>query len=76
MARAQRLALFEPTILSRAAKDSLLKLNPVQLIRNPVIFVTEVVAALTTALGIRDLLTGAPFGFALAIERCQRLIHQ
>src|SRR6202163_3886237 len=36
--------LFDPDILRRAAKDSVLKLNPVTLMKNPVIFVLEVVA--------------------------------
>ena len=61
------LALLDSAIISRAARDSLGKLNPVTLMRNPVIFVTEVVAALVTVLGVRNALTGAPWGFAIAI---------
>ena len=38
--------LFDPEILRRAARDSVLKLNPVTLMKNPVIFVVEVGAAL------------------------------
>ncbi|MBV9735781.1 MAG: potassium-transporting ATPase subunit KdpB [Acidisphaera sp.] len=67
MAQAEAIALFDATILGRAAKDSLAKLNPATLMRNPVIFVTEVVAALTTFLGLHNLLTGRPASFALAI---------
>ena len=66
-AKAAAPALFEGSILSRAAGDSFRKLNPVQLIRNPVIFVTEVISALVTVLGLRNLATGAPWGFAIAI---------
>ena len=66
-ARAESIALFNFPILTRAARDSLAKLNPAALIRNPVIFVTEVVALLTTVLGIRDLATGQHAGFVLAI---------
>jgi potassium-transporting ATPase ATP-binding subunit len=46
-----------------AARDAVVKLDPRKLMRNPVIFVTEVVAALVTFLWLRDLLqgTGAPF---------------
>jgi K+-transporting ATPase ATPase B chain len=51
--------LFDPEILRRAIRDSLVKLNPRTLLGNPVIFVVEAGAALLTALLIRDLLTGA-----------------
>ena len=49
-------ALFDGAILGVAAIDALRKLNPRELARNPVIFVTEIVAALVTAFWIRDLL--------------------
>ena len=49
-------ALFNGAILLQAIKDALAKLNPRTLARNPVIFVTEVVAALVTAFWLRDLL--------------------
>ena len=51
-------ALLDGAILSRAALDSLRKLDPRSLLHNPVIFVTEVVAALVTCLWVRDLLQG------------------
>ena len=56
-------ALFDAAILIQAAGDSFKKLSPHELMRNPVIFVTEVVAALVTFLWLRDLVngTGAPF---------------
>jgi len=60
-------SLFDGAIIGRAARDALAKLNPLQLMRNPVIFTTEVVSALVTVLGVRNLLTGQPFGFAIAI---------
>ena len=43
-----------------AARDAMLKLNPVGLSKNPVIFVTEVVAALVSVLWLRDLVGGLP----------------
>ncbi|MCI4678325.1 potassium-transporting ATPase subunit KdpB [Rhodoblastus acidophilus] len=57
------LALFDPGIIGQAAADAFKKLAPSQLMRNPVIFVTEVVAALVTLLWLRDTIngTGAPF---------------
>ncbi len=51
--------LFDAEIAGRALKESFLKLNPVTLAKNPVIFVVEVGAALTTVFLLRDLFTGA-----------------
>ncbi len=52
-----------PEIFSRAAVDALKKLDPRLLVKNPVIFVTEVVAALVTVLFVRDLAAGHPVAF-------------
>ncbi|TDT94575.1 K+-transporting ATPase ATPase B chain [Azorhizobium sp. AG788] len=52
-----------PDILARAALDAVRKLDPRLLAKNPVIFVTEAVAALVTVLFIRDLATGQPVLF-------------
>ena len=54
---AQAPSLFDGAILRAAAFDAFRKLNPRQLMRNPVIFVTEVVASLVTILWLRDLLS-------------------
>src|SRR5271163_1740321 len=60
--------LFDPEILRRALKDCLVKLNPVTLAKNPVIFVVEVGAAVTTIFLARDLVTGAAgTGFTIQI---------
>ena len=61
------IALFDGRILRRAARDAVLKLNPARLIRNPVIFVTEIVSILVTVLGIRDIATGQNWHFPIAI---------
>jgi K+-transporting ATPase ATPase B chain len=61
--------LFDPEILRRALKDSVLKLNPVTLLKNPVIFVVEVGAALVLLFLVRDLATGAgAVGFEFQID--------
>jgi K+-transporting ATPase ATPase B chain len=61
--------LFDPEILRRATRDSFLKLNPVTLMRNPVIFVVEVGAALVTFFTVRDAIAGtANVGFGLQIS--------
>ena len=48
-------ALFDPAIIGPAVLDSIRKLDPRTLMRNPVIFVTEVVSVLVTLLFIRDI---------------------
>ena len=40
--------------MSRAARDSFLKLNPVWMMKNPVMFVVEVGSVMTTFLLLRD----------------------
>src|SRR5713226_9883650 len=61
--------LFDQEILGRAAKDSVLKLNPVTLMKNPVIFVVEVGAVLVLVFLIRDIAIGAhAIGFELQID--------
>jgi K+-transporting ATPase ATPase B chain len=66
---ADSIALFDGAIIARASRDSFAKLNPASLMRNPVIFVTEVVAALTTFIGVEALFrgTGATFPLAIAV---------
>jgi len=59
-------SLFDGAIIRRAAADSFRKLHPVRLLKNPVIFVTEVGAFLTT-LGLLARSPGEPAGFALQI---------
>ena len=61
--------MLDPAILVPAIRESFVKLHPRILMRNPVMFVVEVVAALTTIVCLRDLLTGgAHTGFSLQIE--------
>src|SRR6516164_8807641 len=60
--------LFDPEIVRRALRASFAKLNPITLLKNPVMFVVEVGAALTTIFLIRDMATGAGgIGFSLQI---------
>ncbi len=61
--------LFDPEIVRRATKDSFVKLNPFTLLKNPVMFVVEVGAALVTVFLLRDLFTAvaARTGFELQI---------
>jgi K+-transporting ATPase ATPase B chain len=66
-ARVKTISLFDAQILTRAVSDAVSKLNPRTLMRNPVIFVTEVVSALVSLIALRNLLIGEPFAFPLAI---------
>src|SRR5215472_17956956 len=60
--------LFDPEIVGRAVRASFGKLNPITLLKNPVMFVVEVGAALTTLFLIRDIVTGAgDIGFTVQI---------
>src|SRR6266853_4754228 len=61
--------LFDPEIVGRATRASFAKLNPFTLVKNPVMFVVEVGAALTTVFLIRDIFTGAGgLGFSVQIS--------
>jgi K+-transporting ATPase ATPase B chain len=51
-------ALFDAKIVMPAIGSAFVKLNPRTLIKNPVMFVLEVVTALTTIILIRDLIVG------------------
>ena len=54
----QTSSLFSAALVGPALLGSVRKLDPRAMIRNPVMFVVEVVALLTTVLFARDLLTG------------------
>ncbi len=61
-------SLWDAQIIRRALIDSLRKLNPVNMMRNPVMFVVEVGSVITTVLLLRDArVHGSAFGFDLQI---------
>ncbi len=62
--------LFDAAILKRAILDAMVKLDPRYMVRNPVMFMVEVGAALTLYLFVAALLGKgeAPAGFTLAIS--------
>jgi len=59
-------SFFDRKIIAHAVLDSFKKLNPVSLLKNPVIFVTEVGAALTT-IGLLFGFGDEPIGFVLQV---------
>jgi K+-transporting ATPase ATPase B chain len=56
--RKRGVAGISSEILMAAARDSIRKLNPRTLARNPVMFVVEIVSVLTTILLVRDIIAG------------------
>jgi K+-transporting ATPase ATPase B chain len=61
-------ALFDAKIVVPAIGSAFVKLNPRTLMKNPVMFVLEVVTALTTVILLRDLATGGErIGFEFQI---------
>jgi K+-transporting ATPase ATPase B chain len=62
---ANQTSLFTGPLMAAAARDSFVKLDPRTLIRNPVMFVTGIVAALSTMLLVKGILTG---GAAIAFQ--------
>jgi K+-transporting ATPase ATPase B chain len=61
---AKKKSLFDGAIVRRAAVDSLKKLNPMLMMKNPVMFVVEVGSVVTTVLLFKR---GGDFGFNLQI---------
>src|ERR1700747_3026534 len=66
--RSSMSAMLDPKILTPAIRASFVKLDPRAMVKNPVMFVVEVVAALTTIIFLRDLVTGGEnLGFTFQI---------
>jgi K+-transporting ATPase ATPase B chain len=61
-------SLWDAKIVRKALLDSIVKLNPRTMMRNPVMFVVEIGSVVTTSLLIRDAIAHKPgFGFDLQI---------
>lgn len=66
--RAPMSAMLDPRIVMPAIRASFAKLDPRLMVKNPVMFVVEVVAVLTTVISLRDLVIGgANLGFTFQI---------
>src|SRR3978361_2351419 len=53
-------AMLDPKIVVPAIRAAFAKLDPRLMVKNPVMFVVEIVAALTSVIFLRALVTGAP----------------
>ncbi|MEH6721642.1 MAG: potassium-transporting ATPase subunit KdpB [Aurantimonas endophytica] len=58
MPKTKEMSLLDPAIAGPALRSAAAKLDPRRLIKNPVMFVTEIVAALSTLLFLRNLALG------------------
>jgi K+-transporting ATPase ATPase B chain len=65
MSQPQPVSIFHGPLVRQALKDSVAKLSPAVMVRNPVMFVVEVGSVLTTLLWVRDLVA-PPAGAAPA----------
>ena len=66
--RASVSAILDPKIVVPAIRASFTKLDPRLMVKNPVMFVVEIVAALTTVIFLRDIVTaGTNLGFTFQI---------
>jgi potassium-transporting ATPase ATP-binding subunit len=54
-ANVRAVSAFEPKLLKRAIGDSFVKLSPLQVAKNPVMFVVEIGSVLSTLVWVRDL---------------------
>jgi len=68
MSTKQNTSLFNKAILLQAAKDSLIKLNPALLIKNPVIFIVALGSLLTTFVVGFEIIQGSFSSFNLQIS--------
>ena len=68
--------MTDPAILVPAIGEAFRKLDPRLMVRNPVMFVVEVVAALTTLLFLRDLVTRRRRVRVLVPDQSLALVHR
>ncbi|GAB1717603.1 MAG: Potassium-translocating P-type ATPase, B subunit [Nitrobacter sp.] len=68
MTKSSEISVFDPAIVGPAVGSSFAKLDPRVQIRNPVMFVVEIVAILTTVIFARDILSGGSrLGFSFQV---------
>lgn len=65
----QNISIFNKKLIIKAVLDSFCKLNPVSLVRNPVIFIVAIGAVLITMIVVREIVTGeySSFNFQICI---------
>ena len=68
MSKENSRSMFDAAILRPAVGDAFKKLNPRQMMKNPVMFVVEVGTALVTLLYVADLVRGTPVDSKLTLQ--------
>ena len=63
-----RVTIWQPELIRAAIKGSFRRLDPRSLWHNPVMFVVEVVSAITTLIAVTNLVSKGPFGFNIHIS--------
>lgn len=61
-------SIFKPEFMKEAIKGSILKLNPISMLRSPVMFIVEIGSVITTFITIYSIIKGQPFIFDLQIS--------
>lgn len=61
-------SIFKPEFMKEAIKGSILKLNPISMLRSPVMFIVEIGSVITTLITIYSIIKGQPFSFDLQIS--------
>ncbi len=65
--KAKKINIWQTRFVIPAVRDSILKLNPMTMMKNPVMFVVEIVTVITSGIVIADVISGQPISFDLQI---------
>lgn len=61
-------SIFKPEFMKEAIKGSIVKLNPISMLRSPVMFIVEIGSVITSAITIYSIIKGQPYSFDLQIS--------
>jgi len=61
-------SIFKPEFMKEAIKGSIVKLNPVSMLRSPVMFIVEIGSVITSVITIYNIIKGQPYSFDLQIS--------
>jgi len=65
--KSKKINIWQAKFILPALKDSLTKLNPLIMVKNPVMFIVEMVTIVTTFIVMYDIVTGSSIAFDLQI---------
>lgn len=61
-------SIFKPEFMKEAIKGSIVKLNPISMLRSPVMFIVEIGSVVTSVITIYSIIKGQPYSFDLQIS--------